>query len=128
DLVRRHVIGALAGRPGLRVSVRTLSTACPALVDRRHPALAAAAAAYRSAFGRAPAFVRSGGTIPIVNDLQDVLGLEVVLMGFALPDDRMHAPNEKLHLPAFRKGVATSIAFLDEVSRRARVSGAVSST
>ena len=41
-----------------------------------------------------------------------MLGIPTVLMGFALPDDRMHAPNEKFHLPNFFKGIATSIRFL----------------
>ena len=97
--------------------VRTTLTAAPALIDRSHPALRAAAVAYRAGFGRAPEFLRSGGTIPIVNTLQEIFGIPTVLMGFALPDDRMHAPNEKFHLPNFRHGISTSIHFLNEIAQ-----------
>lgn len=96
--------------------VRTTLTAQPALIDRSHPALRAAALAYRAGFGRTPALLRSGGTIPIVNTLQEIFGIPTVLMGFALPDDRMHAPNEKFYLPNFRNGISTSIHFLHEIA------------
>jgi acetylornithine deacetylase/succinyl-diaminopimelate desuccinylase-like protein len=56
--------------------------------------------------------LRSGGTIPVVGSFQEILGAPTVMMGFALPDDRMHAPNEKFHLPSFFNGIATSIWFL----------------
>jgi acetylornithine deacetylase/succinyl-diaminopimelate desuccinylase-like protein len=61
--------------------------------------------------------VRSGGTIPVVNLFQELLGVPTALMGFALPDDGLHAPNEKFHLPTFFKAIATSIHFLTEVAR-----------
>src|SRR5262249_59873157 len=92
------------------------SAARPALLPRDHPAMRAAALAYRRGFGAAPALLPSGGTIPVVNTLQAILGIPTVLMGFALPDDRMHAPNEKFHLPNFFNGIATCIWFLDAVS------------
>jgi acetylornithine deacetylase/succinyl-diaminopimelate desuccinylase-like protein len=57
-------------------------------------------------------FLRSGGTIPVVNTFQQTLGIPTVMMGFALPNDRMHAPNEKFHLPNFFNGIATSVWFL----------------
>jgi acetylornithine deacetylase/succinyl-diaminopimelate desuccinylase-like protein len=99
----------------VRTTVRTFFHTRPALVDRRHPAMRAAVAAYRKGFGAAPVFIRSGGSIPVVNSFQELLGAPTVLMGFALPDDRMHAPNEKFHLPNFYNGIATSIWFLAEV-------------
>jgi acetylornithine deacetylase/succinyl-diaminopimelate desuccinylase-like protein len=80
--------------------------------------MAAAAAACRRGFGRAPAFVRSGGTIPIVAALHHGLGMPVVLLGLALPDDHQHAPDERLHLPTFWRGVATATAFLPEAAER----------
>jgi acetylornithine deacetylase/succinyl-diaminopimelate desuccinylase-like protein len=86
-----------------------------------HPAMRAASLAYRRGFGVAPVFLRSGGTIPIVNTFQAMLGIPTVLMGFALPDDRMHAPNEKFHLPNFYRGIATAIWFLTEIGMRARL-------
>jgi acetylornithine deacetylase/succinyl-diaminopimelate desuccinylase-like protein len=103
--------------PTVSVRVRTISSAKPAVVDRCHPALRAAAGAYRRGFGVAPVYLRCGGTIPVVNTFQKILGIPTVLMGFALPDDRMHAPNEKFHLPNFDNGIATSIWFLEEVAK-----------
>ena len=87
----------------VRSCVRTSSVAKPALVPRNHPVLRAAATAYRKAFGAQPVFLRSGGSIPIVNTFQEALGIPTVLMGFALPDDQLHAPNERFHLPTFSR-------------------------
>jgi len=101
----------------VRVAVRTHLLAKPAVLDRRLRAIRAAAEAYRRGFRVALTFLRSGGTIPIVNMLQEQLGIPTVLMGFALPDDRLHGPNEKMHLPTFFKGIATSISFLEEIAR-----------
>ncbi len=109
-LFRQHLARIVP--PTVQYRVHTVSMARPALIDRRHPAMRAAAAAYRRGFGAEPVFLRSGGTIPIVNTFQEVLGIPTVLMGFALPDDRMHAPNEKFHLPNFYNGIATCIHFL----------------
>jgi len=100
----------------VRSEVRTFFRTKPALVNRQHPAMRAALAAYRQGFGVAPVFVRSGGSIPVVNEFQELLGAPTILMGFALPDDRIHAPNEKFHLPNFFKGVATCVSFLREIS------------
>jgi acetylornithine deacetylase/succinyl-diaminopimelate desuccinylase-like protein len=78
----------------------------------------AAASAYRQGFGVEPVFLRSGGTIPVVNLLHQGLSIPTVLMGFALADDQMHGPNEKFYLPNFFNGVATSISFLAEMGSK----------
>ena len=114
-LVRAWAAGMAA--PGTRVRVRTLASARPVRVDAREPAIAAAAAAARETFGRAPVFVRSGGTLPVAAVLSADLRLPVVLMGFALRDDGLHGPNEKMHLPNFHRGVETSIRMLAAMSR-----------
>jgi acetylornithine deacetylase/succinyl-diaminopimelate desuccinylase-like protein len=98
--------------PAVRSMVRTFSAIEPALVDRNHPAVRAAAFAYKKGFGALPVFVRSGGSIPVVNTFQKILGCPAVLMGFGLPDDHIHAPNEKFFLPNFYKAIATSIWYL----------------
>lgn len=98
--------------PTVTSTVRTLAMADPALVSRDHPAVRAASFAYRKGFGSPATFIRSGGTIPVVNIFQEILGIQTVLMGFALPGDRIHAPNEKFHLPNFYRGIATCIWFL----------------
>ena len=104
--------------PGVRTGVRTLMRAKPALVDRTHPAIVAAARAYHQAFGAPTVFLRNGGTIPVVNLIHEMLEIAVVLVGFGLPDDHIHGPNEKFHLPNFHKGIATSIRFLAEMAAR----------
>jgi acetylornithine deacetylase/succinyl-diaminopimelate desuccinylase-like protein len=96
----------------VRTKVRTVSGTKPALVNPEHPMIRAAVLACRRGFGTPPALLRSGGTIPVVSAFQQVLRAPVVLMGFALPNDRLHAPNEKLHLPTFFNGIAASIWFL----------------
>lgn len=116
DRLFREYIARIAP-PALNVAIRTRLLAKPALVDRSHPAIRAAAFAYRRGFGARPVFLRSGGTIPVVSSFQEVLGIPTVLMGFALPDDQMHAPNEKFHLPGFYRGVTTCIWFLASVGK-----------
>jgi acetylornithine deacetylase/succinyl-diaminopimelate desuccinylase-like protein len=104
--------------PSVRSVVRTLSSAKPASINPADPMMLAAAQAYRNGFGAPPVFLRSGGTIPVVSIFQETLNVPTVLMGFALPDDRIHAPNEKFHLPNFSNGIATCIWFLETVSNQ----------
>ena len=113
-LFRKHV--ARITPPTVHVNVRTMSHAEPVLIDLQHPAIRAARLAYRKGFGAAPVFLRSGGTIPILSVFQNTLGIPTVLMGFALPDDRVHAPNEKFHIPNFFRGIETSIWFMDALA------------
>jgi acetylornithine deacetylase/succinyl-diaminopimelate desuccinylase-like protein len=94
------------------VAVRGLHGGEPAIVDRDSPAMEAASRAYAKAFGKEPLLVRRGGSIPVVATFQKVLGLETVLMGFGLPDDRLHSPNEKFHLPNFYRGIEAAIHFM----------------
>ncbi len=110
QLLREHV--ARVTPPTVTAKLRTLAVSNPALVDRNHPALRAAAVAYRRGFGSWPVFLRSGGSVPAASIFQKALGTPTVLMGFALPDDRVHAPNEKFHLPNFFRGIETSIWYL----------------
>ncbi len=98
------------------VEVRGIHGGEPATVDRDSPAMRAASRAYARAFGKEPVFVRRGGSIPVVATFQKVLGLETVLLGFGLPDDRLHSPNEKFHLPNFYRGIETAIHFMQELS------------
>jgi acetylornithine deacetylase/succinyl-diaminopimelate desuccinylase-like protein len=76
------------------------------------PPMKAAEEAYRQVFGRKPVYMREGGSIPVVSAFQSVLGLETILMGFGLPTDQIHAPNERFYLPNFYKGIETSILFM----------------
>jgi acetylornithine deacetylase/succinyl-diaminopimelate desuccinylase-like protein len=118
ELFRDHV--ARVAPKTVRAQVRTTSPIQPALVNRNHPAVQAAVLAYKKGFGTAPVFVRSGGSIPVVNTFQEILGIPAVLMGFGLPDDHIHGPNEKFHLPIFYKAIETSIWYLTIASQLRR--------
>jgi acetylornithine deacetylase/succinyl-diaminopimelate desuccinylase-like protein len=100
----------------MEVLVEKLSAAAPAVVDISAPAVEAAAMAYEQGFGRRPLYLREGGTLPVVAMFINVLKMPVVMMGFGLPDDGLHAPNEKFHLPNFYRGIETAIHYYDIVS------------
>lgn len=102
---------------GLTLTVRSGLAVRPVVIDRRHPAMDAAARAYVRGFGAAPVFVRSGGSISAVALFQQHLGLDTVLMGFALPEDGMHGPDERFLLANFHRGIRTSLAFMWELAR-----------
>jgi acetylornithine deacetylase/succinyl-diaminopimelate desuccinylase-like protein len=114
-LTRAHF--ARVAPPTVRLGLTRGASSRPVLLERGHPVTRAAALAYRRAFGRTPVFLRSGGSIPIVNLLHESLRVPTVLMGFALPDDRIHAPNEKLHLPTFQRAIETCIHFYHALGR-----------
>ena len=75
------------------------------LAEPGHPALAAARSALRAAYGKDPDEIRMGGSIPVVTMFRGLLGLPTVLMGFGLPDENLHAPNEHFSLENFSKGM-----------------------
>ncbi len=102
----------------MEVSVEKLSTGDTAVVDISTPAVEAAAQAYERSFGRRPLYTREGGTIPVVSIFSKLLKIPVVMMGFGLPDDRLHAPNEKFYLPNFYRGIETVIHYYDIFSKQ----------
>lgn len=101
--------------PTVQVQVRNLGGGDGAIVRRDSPAMQAAFRAYAEGFGREPVFARMGGSIPVVATFQKVLGIETILMGFGLPDDRLHSPNEKFYLPNFYRGIETALRFLEHL-------------
>ncbi len=108
-LIEEH-LKAVAPK-SVSVEVQYLHGGDPAIVRRDSPAMNAAVGAYAAAFGSEPHFVRTGGSIPVIAEFQKVLGIETILMGFGLPDDNLHAPNEKFHLPNYYRGIETVIRF-----------------
>jgi acetylornithine deacetylase/succinyl-diaminopimelate desuccinylase-like protein len=99
---------------GVQIAVRVLSGGPGLLVNPDHPAMAVAARCFADALGRKTVFVRSGGSIPIVGDFAQHLGIPTILMGFGLPDDGLHSPNEKFAVENYYKGIATVAHFLEQ--------------
>jgi acetylornithine deacetylase/succinyl-diaminopimelate desuccinylase-like protein len=95
----------------IRWELTYLSGAPACLVDRNHPACKALARAMEAVWGKRPVFQREGGSVPVATDMQEVLKIDSVLTGFGLPDDNIHASNEKLNLTAWTRGVETLIRF-----------------
>lgn len=103
--------------PTVRLDVRELHHGDGAIIPRNLPAMQVASEAYEETFGVRPIFVREGGSIPVVASLQKKLGIHTVLLGFGLPDDNLHAPNEKFSLAMFHKGIETVILFYQKVAQ-----------
>ena len=95
----------------IRWEVTEMHGGTPSISDRNNAGVRAMAAALASVWGKQPYFKREGGSIPVVAQMQRVLGIESVVAGFGLPDDNVHAPNEKLHLPTWYKGIEAFIHF-----------------
>ncbi|OGO37694.1 MAG: hypothetical protein A2W35_01715 [Chloroflexi bacterium RBG_16_57_11] len=87
------------------------------LLDRHTPLVKALDQALEETWGVHPAYIRIGGGIPVVAQLQEELGIPSILTGFGLPDDHIHGPNEKLHLPTWHKGIEAIIRFLKRASQ-----------
>lgn len=76
-----------------------------------HPAYQAAEKGFEKAFGKKPLAVRRGGSIPIISDFEQILGIKTILMGFGLESDAIHSPNENFSLDIFRKGIEAVVEF-----------------
>ena len=99
---------------GVDVDVRLIHSGDPCLIPVNNPYIQAATRALHEVWGRDTVFIRSGGSIPIVGDFDRHLDAPSVMMGFGLPDDQIHAPNEKFHLKNFELGIQSLIRFLEE--------------
>jgi len=89
----------------------------PSITDRHMPGVQALIEAMEETWGKRPVFKRDGGSVPVVADLSTHLGIESVCTGFGLPDDNLHAPNEKIHVPTFFSGIDTVIRFLGRLGQ-----------
>ncbi|MDQ3893847.1 MAG: M20/M25/M40 family metallo-hydrolase, partial [Actinomycetota bacterium] len=96
-----------AAPAGADVEIELRSSAEPGLVQPDAPAVTLALDVFEREFGRRPALVRSGGTLPIVPALAEK-GIATILTGFALPDSNAHAPNERLLVESVPRGIEVS--------------------
>jgi acetylornithine deacetylase/succinyl-diaminopimelate desuccinylase-like protein len=117
ELIQKHIQAHTP--PGVTVSTQLFDKGKPFVTPFDHPAIQAAGRAFEKAYGVAPAFTRMGGSIPIVETFSNVLQLPVVLMGFGLPEENFHAPNEHFHLENFDKGLLTLCHYWFELERSA---------
>jgi acetylornithine deacetylase/succinyl-diaminopimelate desuccinylase-like protein len=102
-----------AAPKGVTVTVKLLSAGAPSLTNPDNPFINAAAAALKETFGKETVYIRCGGSIPIVGVFDAYLGIPSVMMGFGLPDDNLHAPNEKFHLPNYYRGIEAVARYLE---------------
>jgi acetylornithine deacetylase/succinyl-diaminopimelate desuccinylase-like protein len=100
---------------GITLEVRLIHAGDAIVVSTDNPYVRVATAAMHDVFKTDTVFIRSGGSIPIVGDFIRELHIPTLMMGFGLPDDNLHAPNEKFHLANFHRGIQSIIRFLANV-------------
>ncbi len=101
---------------GVTVEVLDLHGAQPTLLETKGPEVEACAAAMEQVWGKRPVLVREGGSIPIVSTFSEVLDVPILMMGFGLPDDGLHSPNERFKVDNFYDGIRATALFLDRLS------------
>lgn len=95
----------------IRWELKPMAGGRASISSRDSKAVLALRDALAAAWGKKPYFRREGGSVPVVIQMQKLLGVDSVLTGFGLPDDNLHAPNEKIHLPTWYKGINALIHF-----------------
>jgi acetylornithine deacetylase/succinyl-diaminopimelate desuccinylase-like protein len=98
---------------GVTAEFKVIHTAAPSLVNPDNRFIQMSAEAMKQVWGKETVYIRSGGSIPIVGAFDQFLGIPSVMMGFGLPDDNLHAPNEKLHLPNFFLGIEAVARYME---------------
>lgn len=99
--------------PTIRWEVKQHSNSPGILLDRHSVGMQAARRALHDTFGVEPVFHAEGGSVPVVSMLKEKLGADSVLLGFGLPNDHIHSPNERLYLPNYYRGIETFIRFFE---------------
>jgi acetylornithine deacetylase/succinyl-diaminopimelate desuccinylase-like protein len=116
DILKRYKTFVKKLTPkGIETSIKIFSTGPACVVGTDNKYIKVATEAMHDVFHKDTVFIRSGGSIPIVTDFQDVLKLPSVMMGFGLPDDNLHAPNEKFHIPNFHRGIESICLFFEKL-------------
>jgi acetylornithine deacetylase/succinyl-diaminopimelate desuccinylase-like protein len=101
--------------PSINWEVKYLNGGKPSISDQNSPWVQAYYKAAETVWQVSPAFKREGGSVPVVSDFQEILNAESVNIGFGLPSDNMHGPNERLHLPTWKKGIKALIIFFNNL-------------
>jgi acetylornithine deacetylase/succinyl-diaminopimelate desuccinylase-like protein len=101
---------------GIEIKIKSFSMADPIVINTDNKYVKASTAAMKDVFNKETVFIRSGGSIPIVADFEKHLRIPSVMMGFGLPDDNLHAPNEKFHIPNFYRGIESIILFFQRLA------------
>jgi acetylornithine deacetylase/succinyl-diaminopimelate desuccinylase-like protein len=114
-LLKKHIADITP--PTIKAELIQLGGGRWAAMDVNNSMIQAAVQAYKNGWGYDPVFMREGGSIPIVAHMQENIGAPVVMMGFGLNTDSLHAPNEHFSLDHFNRGIQTSIHFIYEVSK-----------
>src|SRR5215472_3831244 len=112
SIERMQAAVAAACPRGVTAELKVLHSGEPSLTNPDNSFIRAAARALQETFGKETVYIRSGGSIPIVGVFDRYLGVPSVMMGFGLPDDNLHAPNEKFHLPNFYRGIEAVARYL----------------
>jgi acetylornithine deacetylase/succinyl-diaminopimelate desuccinylase-like protein len=116
EVVKLYTSHVLSLAPkGIELKVRVLSMGEPSIIPTDNRYIRAATEAMREVFQKDTVFVRSGGSIPIVSEFQKHLNIPSVMMGFGLPDDNLHAPNEKFHIANYYRGIESIIRLLEKL-------------
>jgi len=95
----------------IQLNIKLHSKGPASVVSTDNDFIRAATQALRDVFGKDTVYTRSGGSIPIVTQFNDDLGIPSVMMGLGLPDDQIHAPNEKFHIANFYRGIEAVVRF-----------------
>ncbi len=103
--------------PGVTLEIRPGHDGKPYAADPHSPLGKAAQRALREAFGSEPVLIREGGSIPIVQDFRDILGVDTLLLGLALADAQIHSPDENFTVENFEAGIRMNQALLRELAR-----------
>ncbi|MCE5278672.1 MAG: dipeptidase [Planctomycetaceae bacterium] len=104
--------------PGLASDLVFHASSRPVMLATQSPSMTAAQAAVSEAFGKSPVLIRCGASVPVTELIQRVLGLDAVLMGFGLPEDNLHSPNEHFKLDQLYRGSIASAALLEHLGNR----------
>lgn len=103
--------------PGVEVNITLFDKGAPYVTPFDHPAIQAAGRAFEKVFEVPTSFTRGGGSLPIITTLDDVLKAPIVLMGFGLPTDQVHSPNENFKLKNYDKGLLTICHYWYELEK-----------